>query len=236
MTSLTQAQISRYVFAVYDLRHFRYMIFIPVFATDGVTITETIGFSYTDIPALKVTAWSRLRGWTWQCACRTGLQNVIFGTGNKLYYYAFDDDASNVDFKGDSDYGTTAGVPINFEWEMPWADFKARMDTKIMRYIGLDTKGTGNFTCELYVDNIIYSGNDRAPILSIDFLGGDSVGYGAQLYGDSPYGGGRNTSDERLYAFTAKFKISKLRFFGSTTMPLRFVSISIAYLRGTFRR
>ena len=29
---LTQAQISKYVFAVYDLRNFRYMLFIPAFA------------------------------------------------------------------------------------------------------------------------------------------------------------------------------------------------------------
>ena len=36
-------------------------------------------------------------------------------------------------------------------------------------------------------------------------------------YGDAPYGGGRRTSDERLYAWTTKFKLLKLRFFGSTT-------------------
>ena len=41
-----------------------------------------------------------------------------------------------------------------FEWEMPWADFKHRMDIKQTRYIALDTQGTAAFTFEAYVDNL----------------------------------------------------------------------------------
>ena len=89
---LTPAQISKYVFAVYDLRNFRYMLFVPSFASGWCnTGYETVCFSYTNIPNLKIQAWARLRGWKWQAACRTSLQNVIFARGNKLYAYDFDD-------------------------------------------------------------------------------------------------------------------------------------------------
>jgi len=56
------------------------------------------------------------------------------------------------------------------------------------------------------------------------------------LYGDSPYGGGRRTRDERTYGYNTKFKLLKLRIHGETTQRLRIVSISIAYLRGGIRR
>lgn len=234
MTALSQAQITQFVFAIYDLRHFRYMLFIPSFASDGVTVTETIGFSYTNIPTLKVAAWARLRGWTWRCACRTALQNIVFGGGNKLYTYDFDDTDTNIDFNGDTDINSGKGVPVSFTWELPWADFQARTNTKTVRYIGLDTKGTGEFTCEMYVDN--YYNNATTPMLSMTMVAGDAAGYGSQLYGDSPYGGGRRSSDERLYAFNTKFKLMKLRFYGTTNYKVKFVSISVNYLRGSIRR
>ena len=231
---LSSAQIQQYVFAVYDMQHFRYMLFVPTFDGSG-NVIETVGFSYTNIPKLGVSAWARLRGWKWRCGCRTALQNIIFCESNKVYYYDFAA-SDNVDYKGDSDYGTTAGVPITFEWELPWADFKNRMEVKKTRYLGLDTKGTAQFTVEAFVDNIMtYQGND-APLLTMQFVGGDGQGYGGQLYGNSPYGGGRRTSEERLYAFPMLFKLMKLRFSGTDTGKLKFVSISIAYQRGSIRR
>jgi hypothetical protein len=231
---LTQAQISQYVFAVYDLRNFRYMLFVPRF--EAGVVVETIGFSYTHIPTLKIQAWARLRGWKWQAACRTSLQNIVFAQGNKLYTYDFDADDTAIDFRNDPDINAGKGVPITFEWELPWADFKHRMDIKYSRYIGLDTQGTASFIVEGYVDNIFTHHGVRAPMLSMSFVGGDALGYGASPYGNSPYGGGRRSSDERLFAWTTKFKLLKLRFFGTTTRALKFVSISIAYLHGGIRR
>ena len=233
---LTQAQISKYVFAVYDLRNFRYMLFVPHFATDGVTVDETVCFSYTNIPQLKIHAWARLRGWKWQAACRTALQNVIFAQGNKLYSYDFDSVSENADFLGDPAINSGKGVPITFEWELPWADFKHRMDIKQSRYIAMDTQGTAEFTCETYVDNIIIHHGVYAPMLSARFVGGDAGGYGNAPYGNSPYGGGRRSSDERLFAWTTKFKLLKLRFTGVTKEKLKFISISIAYVHGGIRR
>jgi hypothetical protein len=235
MSTLSQSQISQYVFSVYDLRHFRYILFIPSFDSGG-NLTETVGFSYTNIPTLKVSAWARLRGWKWQCGCRTALQNVIFASGNKLYAYDFAASDTCIDFRNDPAVSGGSGVPVHFEWELPWADFKQRTQTKTMRYIGLDTRGTGKFTVELYADNFYTYNGAQVPLLSMDFIGGDAAGYGASPYGDTPYGGGRRTSEERLYAFTAKFKLMKLRFFGTTRNAVRFISISVLYLRGSIRR
>jgi hypothetical protein len=235
---LTPAQIQQYVFAVYDMRHFRYMLFVPVFDGGG-NIIETIGFSYTSITDLKVQAWARLRGWVWQSACRTALQNIIFAHNNKLYSYEFDDHVANADFMGDTDANAdSSGVPVVFDWELPWADFNKRMDTKATRYLGLDTQGTAKFTARAYVDNLYQDKSTGAdtPMLQTDFVGGSALGYGGVPYGATGYGGGRRTSDERLFAWPLKFKLMKLRFSGSVMEPLKFISISLAYLRGTIRR
>ena len=234
---LSPAQIAQYVFAVFDIRHRRYMLFVPVFAPDGVTILETVGFSYTDIPTLKVSAWARLRGWVWRAGCRTALQNILFTNANRIYLYDFDNKDSNADFVGDMSYNAGKGVPITFTWELPWADFNKRMNTKHTAYLAMDTTGSAVFNVSMYIDNVRVDnkGND-APALSASFVGGDSGGWGKQLYGDSPYGGGRPAGDERLVAWPAKFHINKLVMSGTTTRPLRFISITIAYQRGSVRR
>jgi hypothetical protein len=237
LQALTGAQISQYVFAVYDMRHRRYMLFVPVFDSGGV-ISETVVFSYTSLPALKINAWARLRGWIFSSGCRSSLQSMFFNNGTKIYTYDFDDPTANADFIGDTAANADGtGIPINFTWELPWADFGKRMNVKKTRYIGLDTTGTGTFTLKMYVDNIrTDSAGVDAPALSTDMQGGSVGGYGLQHYGSTPYGGGRPTGDERLFAWTAPFKISKLQITGSTKMPLRFISISIGYEMGDVRR
>ena len=230
--SLTPLQIQQYVFAVYDLRHFRYMLFIPVFGENNVVI-ETVCFSYTNIPTLKVQAWSRLRGWIWQSACRTALQNIVFSRSNKLYYYDIDNSAVGADMVGDPLIAGGIGVPISFEWEFPWADFKHRLDIKYMKYISFDTLGGADFTVEAYVDNIVQPG----PAIAATFHGSSGIGYGEGGYGDTPYGGSNGVSaDERTFVFNTKFKLLKLKIVGSTKEKLRIVSISIAYLHGGIRR
>ena len=230
--SLTPMQIQQYVFAVYDLRHFRYMLFIPVFGENNVVI-ETVCFSYTNIPTLKVQAWSRLRGWIWQSACRTALQNIVFSRSNKLYYYDIDNSAVGADMVGDPLIAGGVGVPISFEWEFPWADFKHRLDIKYMKYISFDTLGGADFTVEAYVDNIVQPG----PAIAATFHGSSGIGYGEGGYGDTPYGGSNGVSaDERTFVFNTKFKLLKLKIVGSTKAKLRIVSISIAYLHGGIRR
>jgi hypothetical protein len=233
---LSQDQIEQHVFATYDLRNFRYMLFIPVFAADGVTVTETIAFSYTNIPALKIQAWARLRGWVWQSAARTALQNVVFSRGNKLYAYDFDSPDQNADRRNDPAVNGGTGEDVTFDWELPWADFRHRMDIKICKYLAMDTTGDATFTARAYVDNFVNKRGVDQAMLTMQFVGGDASGYGGSPYGTSPYGGGRRSSDERLFGWNAKFKLLKLRFSGATKRKLRFISISIAYLHGSIRR
>ena len=88
----------------------------------------------------------------------------------------------------------------------------------------------------MYVDNKLRDGDgERAPSLSMVFEGGSISGYGNDPYG-GPYGAGRVTSEERLYAWTSKFKIMKLRFYGEDRRPLKIVSVSMAFQRLSIRR
>jgi hypothetical protein len=70
----------------------------------------------------------------------------------------------------------------------------------------------------------------------MDFVGAENAGYGGEAYGDSAYGGGRRTRDERTFGFNTKFKLLKLRIIGSTRFKLRIISVSLAYLHGSIRR
>jgi hypothetical protein len=171
----------------------------------------------------------------------------------------FDDDTVFTDQRGFSPVADAAdsGVPIKFVWELPWSDNNDRFMVKNSRFINFDTIGNERFTVDMFVDNLY---EDRAdfgedweeddlkfddltgfdvdvltPVLSMEFVGGDGPGFGSDGYGNF-YGGGRPTILETLYAWTAKYKIQKLRIYGDATNPLKFVSITLAYLKGSPRR
>jgi len=240
LNSLTPNQIAQFVFGVYDLRNSRYMLFVPVVNTGG-SITETIVYSYTTIAQLQINAWARLRGWAFTAACRTALQNVIFAFSNKLYSYEFDDAENCADFMGDVDFAADgSGVAQTFIWELPWADFDKRLNSKTIKYIHTDTEGTGSFTLDAFSDNIRKddTGQIDAPQLTMDFDAASSLGYGRDGYGKS-YGGGSTghpTNEERLYGFPMKANLVKLRYRGVTKKPVKFISISLGYTRGSVRR
>jgi len=120
---------------------------------------------------------------------------------------------------------------------MPWADFNARRKKKRSKFVALETEGTAPFTLDMYVDRIRTdgSGND-APLMSMEFVGGSVGGYGTAPYGIGPYGSGRLTQDERLRGWECEFNLMKLRVVATTKLPLKFISVSILYLLGTFRR
>lgn len=170
----------------------------------------------------------------------------------------WDDDTPWSDNTGWSPVASAAdsGVPIPFAWELPWADAGQRFLTKQSRYINFDTIGDQQFTCAMFTDNIYNDTNfageswdddflfdddlgweaeQLEPNLSMTFNGGDSPGYGNDEYGNL-YGGGRPTRLEKLYAWTARYKLSKLRFTGDATKALKYVSITMGYLQGSPRR
>jgi hypothetical protein len=125
------------------------------------------------------------------------------------------------------------GNEISFDWELPWADFDERVKQKQSRYLSLDTKGEGVFSVDMYINNKRYTAlGEDDPALTMQFVGGEAGGFG-----NSPilFGGGRRTSDEFLWAWPAHFKIAKLRFHGATNRQLKFVAITLMYLRGSIR-
>lgn len=161
-----------------------------------------------------------------------------------------------VDDLTELDYQT--GLPITFDWQQPWADFDNRSIVKHMRYIGIETTGTARFTFDTFVDNIFedrssiglkFADNtsfddgtgwkDEIPVYiparSMDFLGGDNLGFGGHPFGQN-YGAGRVTSDERLFSWPLRGKIFKIRVHGTTDKPLKFASIYVDYMQGSIRR
>ncbi len=171
----------------------------------------------------------------------------------------WDDDTPWSDYTGWTPVADVAdsGVPIKFTWELPWSDNKDRFLTKNSRYLNFDTDGDNKFTVEMFTDNIYYNRSDFGedwledelkwddelgwdvdvldPTLSMTFEGGDAPGFGNDGYGED-YGGGRPTRLEKLYAWTAKYKLQKLRMSGDATKALKFISITMAYLTGSPRR
>lgn len=225
-------------FSVYDQREGRYMLFIPNADTYAAT-TETTGFIFTSISALKVQAWAKFEGWNWTCGLRSALGRVFFFEDAKMFVMSADEDPIYADFIGDVERDEiedpAEGAAIDFVWELPWGDFDKRMNIKLLRYLAFDARGSGEFNAKVFIDNIYRDpdSGDLEPVLSLIFSGGDGIGFGE---GDQPYGGLLRATDERLRAATTKFKIMKLRIDGSTRAPLQIVSTSLAYQDGSMQR
>jgi len=186
---------------------------------------ETIGYVYTYYPKLKVKTWHRFRGWNFACGSVSLKGSTFFAKGLKVYRYGSDADPIYDDL----------GEPINWAWELPWADFDRRWGSKTLKHLMPDAKGTAKFTIELFVDNLYRSRatQDRVPARTMTFVGADSGGYGV---GPQPFGGGRKTRDQLLWAVPLKHKLLKVRFSGQTTEPLRLVGVSFTYLMGNIHR
>lgn len=283
LKSLTQAALEDRIFSVYNRKEGQYMLFVPN-NSNPEDITETIGFIYTRIEALGVKAWAEIRGWNWRCGCRSSLGRVFFCNKSEIYVLGDDEDVVAGDyvlsqetwsdetiFSDGTGWGVTAvqlldadaeettGIPISFDWQLPWADNEQRNKIKQLRHLFLDTQGSGSFHADVFVDNILtapadvgesflddtffldgygWESEDRdySPALSIEYRGGDAPGFGLQPFGVTNFGGGRRSNDERLMAATAKYKIIKLRMHGETRFPLKFISVSMDYLLGSIRR
>jgi hypothetical protein len=190
--------------------------------------TETFGYIYTFVTELKVRAWARYRGWRWRSSARTEFGTVIFADDTRLMLYGNYNVPLHRDF-----INTLDEREITFAWEMPWADFDKRVHEKHTRYIQLDTAGTAQFTLMMFVDQIYSMNGMLIPNNMMTFVGGDNGGFGNN--GQS-YGGGRRTRDQRLFAWTARGKLFKLRFQGVVSEPLRVVAISLLYQGGSIRR
>lgn len=265
-------------FSMYDRKLSAYTLFLP----DNVPQyqTATTGFQYRYISGLSIKAWSRIRGGNWKAATRSSSGDMFLLRHNSTKIFLQGDSKlrpRHADYVGEQEGfsdGTfftdhtgfnpvadvsNSGVPINWVWELPWTDLKHRGMTKTLRYIILDTEGDGEFTCEVFVDDLYsaavtgepfsdstlfsdgtgfvpYAELPLSPALTMEYIAKDAGGYGVQSYGPSPYGGGNNTALRTLTLMPTKFNTMKLRFSGSTTLPVKFVAITLLYQVGSVRR
>lgn len=229
---LSESAVSDHVWSVYNKNENQYMLFVPNNETPSL-ITATTCWVYTSSPAVKEKAWHRFTGWnSFRCGCTSKQNRVYFADDRYIYLYGNIETPLNADYINGS--GGATGTAITFDSEWPWADFGARAKLKESKYISMETTGTARYTLQMYIDKIRYDSNDADdPELEMEFLGSGAPGYGNST---QPYGGGRRTQDERLWAWTSKFKIAKLRIKGSTKEPLSFVSMTILRLHGSIRR
>lgn len=163
-------------------------------------------------------------------------QRVTYGTA---VYKCLVAHTSSGSFSDDLDAGKWVlfvGNEIDFDWELPWSDFSSRTNKKKLTHIMFDTERSGKFTCEIYVDDIYKNKQTGAydPALSMEFVGAASGGFGSTP--SQGFGGGRRTSDERLWGNPVDFKKAKLRLFGSTLGGLKIDTISLLYIKGKFQR
>jgi len=128
------------------------------------------------------------------------------------------------------------GEGIDILLELPWIDGKNPMIVKQLRFVQVGTKGTAEFTLEVYVDNLHRDADGdivHDPALSAALVGNDVHGWGADA---EEYGAGRSSADPRLLGFPAKFKTLKPIFRGLTRRPLTIVSLSFLYSKGQYFR
>lgn len=286
LAGLSQATLQDHCFAVHNRRAYETMFFIPNANTYAAT-TETMAYVYKLIAPLKIRAWFRFRGWNMCSGCTSAEGRVFLSSGAEIYVYgnslseeqydadfigheeAYSDGTVHTDGRGFTPVATLnddgsvrsvslSGIPISFDWQMPWADLEKRTQTKHTRYLAVETTGRGAFTTQMFIDNIArprpFLGEafgddtlftdgygftpgteDYDPALEMNMVGGDRGGFGIEPFAEN-FGGGRISSDERLYRWPSKNKIFKLRFFGNTRGPLSFISVSMYYQEGNIRR
>lgn len=127
------------------------------------------------------------------------------------------------------------GEPIEFAWELPWADFGNRQVTKSLRFVHIDANGLAKFTLSLFADNIYkdVATGQLMPSRVLDFVPNEAGAFGA---GAQTYGAGRRTREQRLWQTPVRFKLLKSRITGSTTASLSISAKSFLYHRGSVVR
>lgn len=225
------------IWSVYNQKEQQYMLFVPNHDEESKT-TETKCFVFT-IPSVSGAkssggCWSLFTGWNFQCGCVSALGEVFLAYGGKIYRLGNIDRPIFRDFAGDPAYPVEEstgldGKDIEFAWEFGWQDMNNRHAVKTLRYVGVSATGTSPFCIGTWYDYI----QDDECEQFIEFVGGDANGWGA---GRQQYGGGRRVDTEKLFAYTAKFNLIKLKIYGKSKEDLKINSISLHYLTGNLRR
>ena len=120
------------------------------------------------------------------------------------------------------------GIPITWEVESGWTDFKERVVNKQIELVRFDTTGSSEFEFSLFTNSIRtdFDSFELIPRRTAVWIGQDAPGFGA---GTQPYGGGRNTRQEWLRGMPVEGKLFKMRFAGQSVDPLTIASVTLYY-------
>lgn len=204
-----------------------------IFHKEDATI-KAFGMRYRE--NFTKTSWAEVTGWSFTCGCTSEKGRVFFGEGTKVYQYGnsvFEDEAFYADYTTNG----ADGNDIAFDWEFPWLDAGNRIKSKTLKKVAFDTTGSSEFSLQCFVNNFYKDINGvLLPVVEMPFVAGNAGGYGnnEEGFGGDGYGGGRRANDERFYGLPIKFRILKMRIYGTTKKPLRIASISLIYARGNY--
>lgn len=213
----------RNVFAVYNRVSSQYMLFVP---KDATTPAKHCWVSTKYDGTEGGPSWSLFEGLNFYAACISSIGQLYLFTARTMYRYG---DINN-EFFNDN------GAPITFDWETPWSVFLKYEHIKKIKAIRIYTQGKALFNVQMFVERIYKDRNGAYdPAAEMTFVAGDAGGFGNET-GLEPYGGGRATSDPRIWKFDAKFMQGKFRITGSTTQDLQIVAFSVAYTLGGRKR
>ena len=236
LSSLSILEQQEKVWAFYDKRMSRYMLFVP----RGTGVYHT--YVYTLLPERKVGGWQLFRGYDFTCGVRSELNRLFVAKGQNIYYLGTSIDEV---YKDD-------GLDVEGVLEFPWMDFNRRNVLKKLRYMGFDTVGTATFLVSLFTDGYYEDLEQLANEHMIDpnkeydeftlplipqveqwFAGADRGGWGGNR---QTYGGGRRTARTALMAVSAAFKQLRVRLYFKNNKKMNLVSIMMSYQVGSIRR
>lgn len=209
-------------FGVYNRYSNQYLLFVSSDSALTRHCWASTRYDPQDDPS-----WSLFEGMNYSCGDVSSIGKLYLCTNKYMYLYG---DINNEIFSDN-------GAAISFDWEMPWSVFSQYDQIKKMKAVRVYSKGTAAFTLQLFVDGIYKKAdNSYNPTAQIDFVAGDSGGYGNET-GNEPYGGGRSAADPRIWKFDGKFIQGKFRVSGSSTgSDLQIVGMSISYTIGGRKR
>lgn len=237
-----------------------------VFVADGMRVYQRGNrvFSGEDYHADKILD----RDANWSAGAHYSPGKLLYdSTEGKVYETLIPVVLGSVSFARDrieqpSVWSEYKGEAIDVDGLLPWIDGKHPMQVKHLRFMNAATKGTAEFTIEIYVDNFfekifedkaLLADSDGAILVDLDgypletvqyvnnepavkmkFIGNDALGFGSGS--DEPYGAGRRSADPRRLNTPVRFEIMRPRIVASTREPLEINRITFLFARGGFGR
>jgi hypothetical protein len=264
LQKFTQENAERYISMLHDTNLQHVMMFVPKLAQPTVrTDNDVYVLCYDKLS--KFNAFTQYENMPYRTACRSREGRLFLSSGAYIYrmyneidpgytdpmaptqqpwsdgtYFTdgtgfyeanntavgyisqpWDDGIMWDDGYGWQEFAPNAGVPIEFQWWLPWADMREPARSKESRYLSVDAEGTIDFSINMLTDRI------SVPLLSMTMR---------NTIQPSAASGIRPSNNEQLYAWPMRFNRMSLQVNGRAQSEASFISLSVLYLTGGYRR